>query len=303
MAITEALVVAAVYFLVKHLVSNWSQIAPHLQHIRLGYVAAAFLPTLIMLLLVSWGWTFAMRWVGVPLSGCAGFEIYYRSSIFRYLPGSLWYLPGRAYLCQQRGVSLATFAGGAFLELFFLLAAAGMLGGIAAAVRFKHVWLSGVSLVCLLGIALALLWPGRLRRLVLRGRSTGNAQRGGLFAITLVYLCTWFMYGTAMNLLLLALDVPMSISIGNYVYVVGASTAAWMTGFLSLIPTGLGIREASLVGLLQPIASAERIIVLGLVQRTIEIFLEGCLWIAVFWRRRGESLNNNPKVVLPWGRK
>ena len=284
--ITEALMVTVVYFLVKHLASNWNQILPHLQYLRLGYVAAAFIPTLIMLLLSSWGWTLVMRWIGVPLSGRAGFEIYYQSSIFRYLPGSLWYLPGRAYLCQQRGILLATFAGGVFLELFFLLAAAGMLAGPSVAARFNLIWPLVVSLVCLLSTVLALLWPEWLRWLVLRESNVGSVQRTRLFAIVLIYLGAWFMYGTSVNLLLLALDVPTTMSIGNYAYAVSACTAAWVAGFLSLIPTGLGIREASLVSLLQPIASAEHMIVLSLVQRTIEIFLEGCLWIAIFGRAR-----------------
>ncbi|RLI51942.1 MAG: hypothetical protein DRP09_18705 [Candidatus Thorarchaeota archaeon] len=291
--ITEALVVAAIYFLVKHLAGNWNQIAPDLRHIRLGYVVAACLPTLVMLLLVSWGWTIAMRWVGVPLSARTGFEIYYRSSIFRYLPGSFWYLPGRAYLCRQLGVPLTTFAGSAFLELFFLLSAAGILGGIAVTVRFNLIWLSIISLGCLLSIALALFWPKQLRRLALREHNASQGQRAKLVAIIVIYLCAWLMYGTSLSLLLLALNVPVNLSIGNYGYIVSASTAAWIAGFLSFIPTGLGVREASLAGLLQPIAGAEQIVLLSLFQRTIEILLEGCLWIIALLIKNGQE----PKIV------
>jgi len=281
--LAEVLVVAAIYFLVKHLASNWNQIVPILRHIRSGYVVLACLPTLMMLLLVSWGWTLVMRWVGIPLSACTGFEIYYRSSIFRYLPGSFWYLPGRAYLCRQRGISLATFAGSALLELFFLLSAAGIIGGIAVTIRFNIVWLSVISLGCLLSVGLALLWPKQLRRLVLRKHDTSRSQRTKLLIIILIYLSAWFMYGTSVSLLLLALNVPVSLSISNCGYVISASTAAWTTGFLSFIPTGIGIREASLAGLLQPLANTEQVILLSLIQRTMEISLEGCLWFATFF--------------------
>jgi uncharacterized membrane protein YbhN (UPF0104 family) len=286
-AVADALVVAAVYFLMKHLAGNWHQVAPSLQHIRLGYAVAAFPSTLIMLLLASWSWTLVMRWVGVPLGGWAGLRIYYRSSILRYLPGSLWYLPGRAYLCQQQGVSLSTFAGGTFLELFFLIATAGMLGGIAVSMRFGLIWLLAISLICLSSVALALLWPERLQRLVLRGHNVGSIQRRGLLAVILADLGAWFMYGTSVSLLLLALGVPTTVS--DYAYVICASTAAWTIGFLSLVPTGLGIREASLAGLLRPLAPVEQIVMLGLLQRTIEIFLEGCLWLAIFCARWWED--------------
>jgi len=289
--VSEAAVVAALYFLVRHLVNNWGQIAPSLRNMRLGYVVAAFVPILVMLLTVSWGWTLAVRWVGSSLGGRAGFAIYYRSSIFRYLPGSFWYLPGRAYLCRERGISLKAFASSAFVELFFLLAAAGVLGGYAVAVRFELVWLLGVSLVCLLSVVLALLWPGQLRRLVVRGNNLesdrSNAREGALRAslsvIVFVYLCSWLMYGVSLELLLLALDVPAAKSTGNAVYVVSASVTAWMAGFLSLIPTGLGIREAALAGMFCSIAPAEHVIVASLVQRTIEILLEGCLWMVSLW--------------------
>jgi len=124
-----------------------------------------------------------------------------------------------------------------------------------------------------------LFWPKQLRRLALRERSTGQGQRKRLVAIVVIYLCAWLMYGASLSLLLLALNVPVNLSIGNYGYIVSASTAAWIAGFISFIPTGLGVREASLVGLLQPVAGAEQIVMLSLFQRTIEILLEGGLWI------------------------
>lgn len=289
--ITEALMVIVLYLLIKQLSSNWSRIKPHLKHIRLGYITVAFLPTLVMLLLSSWGWTLVMRWIGIPLSGQNGFNIYYRSSLLRYLPGSWWYLPGRAYLCYQHDISSTEFAGSVFLELFFLLATAGILAGISVAVRFKLTWLLVISLVCSLSIVLVLLWPEQLLHLMPRECNKSiKVQRIKLSAIAFLYLCIWLMYGISVNLLLFALEVPMTI--GVCTYTIGASAASWIVGFLSFVPTGIGIREASLVGLLQPVAPAECVVLLSVVQRTIEVFIEGCLWGIAFLARQGTSLDN-----------
>jgi uncharacterized protein (TIRG00374 family) len=122
-----------------------------------------------------------------------------------------------------------------------------------------------------------------------RSNDREDARRATLPMIACVYLCSWLAYGVSLNLLLLALDVPAVKSIGNAFYVVSASVAAWMAGFLSLIPTGLGIREAALAGLFRPIAPAEQVIVLSLIQRTIEILLEGCLWMVSLWLGRREG--------------
>jgi uncharacterized membrane protein YbhN (UPF0104 family) len=283
-AITDVLVVTALYFLVQYLAENWHQIAPHLQDIRPGYVIAASVPTLLVLLLSSWGWTLIMRWLGAPMSAWLGFQLYYQSSIFRYLPGSLWYLPGRGILCQRQGISLSLFGKSAFLELFFLLAAAGMLGAVSVAVRYAWAWLSVASLAALLGMIAVVVFQKRFRRLVLWKSELDSVPRTGVVWIILTYVATWGMYGASLNLLLAALGIPVQ-SVWESLYVTSAGVAAWTIGFLSFVPTGLGIREASLVGLLQPIAPAYYVVVLGLVQRSLEILLEGGLWCIILAKR------------------
>jgi uncharacterized membrane protein YbhN (UPF0104 family) len=289
---SEALVVTALYYLVRHLTGSWQQIAPSLEQLRFGYVVGAFSLTLVMSLLVSLGWTLAMRWVSVSLSVRDGFAIYYQSSILRYLPGSLWYLPGRAYLCQQRGIPFVLSARGMGLELFVLLANAGALGGAALAAQFNSAWLSVLSVVCLVSMGVACLKPSWLRRLVLRERSPDDGQRASLAAISVVYLFAWLMYGVSMYLLFPALRLPVETSIGGFAYVVSASIASWLAGFVSPVPLGLGIREVVLANLFGPIGIADSIVLLSLLQRAIEILVEAGLWVAALWLGRSGGRDN-----------
>ena len=163
-----------------------------------------------MQLLMPWGWTLTLRQVGVPLTGRAGFDIYYRSSILRYLPGSLWYLPNRAYLCQQRGIPLASFTRSVSLELYSLLTIGGILGGAAAALRLRSIWPGLFGAACLLGLILIWLNPGWVQRAF--GKSSDiDLQSGrwpGLMRIFLVYAGMWLAYGLAVALLLMGSVCP-----------------------------------------------------------------------------------------------
>lgn len=297
---TEALVVTAIYFLISHLVSNWNQIAPKLQHIRYGYLALATLATLSMQLLMPWGWIFAMRWVGIPLSGQVGFKIYYRSSIFRYLPGSLWYLPGRAYLCQQRGIPLTLFSASAVLELFFLLTLGGAISAVALASRFRFAWMPIASAAYLFCIIIVLIRPGIVRWFVLR-KSSLNDSRSNIFALMVVCLFIWLTYGISVILLFSSFDVSIMSSAQDVMYTISATVAAWMSGFLSFVPTGMGIREVSLSFFFQQTIQSYHIILISLTQRTIELLLEGGLWLVATWMKQDSSpiITNTTKEVLP----
>jgi glycosyltransferase 2 family protein len=283
--IGRALAVVALGFLISELARNWQAIAPYLEHARPAYLMVALVPTLAMQLLMSLGWTSALRWFGVAISVSDGFGIYYRSSIFRYLPGSLWYLPSRAYLCQQRGISLTTFARSVSLELLMLLTTGGLLGAAAIAVRLQSNWPWMIGLACLAVLVVLQVWPERLRRLF-RDSSVVRGERVLLLAIGLVYLGMWFAYAVTIALLLAGLGLSMANPIGSLLYILSANTAAWLIGFLSPVPAGVGIREAALVGFFQPIAPAPYIIFVSLVQRMLELLLECCLWVVAIRMKR-----------------
>jgi uncharacterized membrane protein YbhN (UPF0104 family) len=275
---SEALFVAAAFFLAMRLLSEWNQLLPRLQHIHWGYLTAALAPTAGMLALMSLGWTLAMRQVGVRLGRQAGFSIYYRSSILRYLPGSFWYLPGRAYFCQRRGIALTTFAHGAFIELFCLLNVAGILAGLVGLVRIGWGGAVLLSALCSLVIFATIVWPQLLDWSPRLSQCTSDPLdncRHNLFCLCLVDLATWVLYGSGFYIILLSMS---NITLPSPLYVLSSNTAAWLLGFVSFVPAGLGIREGALVFLL-PTLSADNIIIASIIQRILELGLEGIFWL------------------------
>lgn len=280
-ALTQLLVLAALFFLGRHLVSNWRDLAPTLQQFRAGYVVTAFLLTLIMDLLMPLGWIRAMRWVGVPLPVGAGLRIYYRSSILRYIPGSLWYLPSRAYLCSQRGIPAAAFARSAVLELMMSLLVGGALGGAALARSFAKPWLLVVAGAGVTGLALLLLAPARLLHWFTRGNVEGpSGRRSDLILMVVIYLGVWIAYGAAIWVLLPGLGGGVILSSSSFFRVVEATAAAWIAGFISPVPTGIGVREAALAGLLGGMAPSSFLVLVSLAQRSLELLADAGTWLA-----------------------
>jgi len=267
--------VGTLYVLGLRLKEQWPIIASDLSRMRVLPVGGALLATLSLLLLMSAGWTFAVRAVGGSISLYSGFSIYYQASIFRYLPGAIWHLPGRALLSQQRGISLTTFAQSAFLELFFLLGSGVILAGWGMAVYLSRPEFLALSIVAVAVLVCLIAWPEQL--LVLIWRKTfqpGVINRCALLAMFFIYAAVWFVYGGAIGLLLYALPGTQPPSLLTMVI---TNTAAWAAGFISLSPAGLGVRELSLSVMLGADLSAAAVAA-SLTQRVMEVGLEGLLW-------------------------
>jgi len=209
----------------------------------------------------------------------SGFALYYRVSILRYIPGSIWNFPGRAYLCQQRGIPLTTFTKSAFFELYFLLTIAGALAGWGISIYLGNpglLLLSSVTTGVLL-LAIILLFPrfsALLRKILGLARAETLSSRP-MAAMIVIYAAVWISYGVAMAFLLLALPGTPSF---NPLFVIPMSTTAWVAGFLSPSPVGIGVRELCFSVMLGS-GFESAVVVASLIQRVLELGLEGVLWL------------------------
>jgi uncharacterized membrane protein YbhN (UPF0104 family) len=271
---------AALCLLVVRLIGNSSQVIPDLRQMALVPSMGALLLTLVTLLLMSLGWTCALRAVGVSIAFRSGFAIYYRVSILRYLPGSLWNFPGRAYLCQQRGIALSTFAKSAFLELYFLLTIAGAFAGWGVSLYVENpaiLWLSSVVAGTMLFAVIWLLprFSAALKSILGVGSGEIGRLRRHLVAMVMIYTAVWIAGGAAMVLLLIALPGTPPF---NPLHVIPITTAAWLGGFLSPSPAGMGVREFGF-SLMLGAGLETAAVVASLTQRVMGFALEGLLWM------------------------
>lgn len=276
--LSQVVVIGALGFLFYRLGSGWGEIRENIININVFIILLSFLPTLLMQILMSVGWVFLLSWFGCPLDFVQGFQIYYRASILRYLPGSFWYLPGRFHLCKQIGISSAASRGSMLLELFLLLLVGGWVGSYAIWHRISKI-LAQIIIVVIAAVLL-LFWV--YLDLLMGFSDNMKVDRiKSVFAVT-IYFLVWVTYGISVLLIILGLGLPIELSLRNLVYYISAVVVSWIAGFISLIPTGLGVREVSMSFMLFSIPDSS-IFAVAMVQRVIEMLMELILWgIAVF---------------------
>jgi glycosyltransferase 2 family protein len=265
------------YFLYSSLKASWRQVVSGWHLISISYLLAAFLLTGVMLLAMPLGWRTALTALGFPMKGRLATLIYFRTSIFRYLPGSFWQFTARAYAAKQHGVSLSLYAGSSFLELFFLLAVGGVFSGMGLAYHFSNPFFLLVGIAAGLAVPAWLFGGSRLvsKRWPILDKAHLPEKGRSLMALAGYYLLVWTAYGAAVYFILNAF--PASYQVGM-VKTIGLNTLAWFIGFLSFSPGGLGIREMGLAMLLPPEYKAIAVMA-GLIQRIMEMAGEALLWL------------------------
>jgi uncharacterized membrane protein YbhN (UPF0104 family) len=283
----RVLALAALVFMARYVLGHWAEVVAYAGALRWQYVLLAAGCTLVMLALMPVGWWLALRRAGAALPPGQAFRIYCRSSIVRYVPGSLWYLPTRSVLSGQAGCATAGVVRSMALEHFVLLAVGGALAGAGLAVRFEAPALLLISLACAAALMSALIWPQWFERMTHREPAHGERPRLNLVAMIVVYAGVWLSYGLSMAALFAGSGGGQARSPGAVLYTVCATAAAWLTGFVSFLPAGLGIRDASLAVLLDHMGPAAYVVVVSIMQRFLEMALEGVLFLAASAPIRG----------------
>ncbi|HWQ15530.1 MAG TPA: lysylphosphatidylglycerol synthase domain-containing protein [Roseiflexaceae bacterium] len=216
-------------------------------------------------------------------------RVWLLSMVSRYIPGNVWHILSRALMAQRLGVSRTAVVASATIEQgLTILAALGITavtlplwraGGTAPALLATVVVATLVGLVCLhpriLGALLA--WASvRLRRPELAWSYRYRDILALAAAFAFAHLCS----GLA---LVSVLAGVAGVDPAILPLVVGAAAAAWVVGYLSLLtPSGLGVREGALVGLLALVVPLPVATIASLLFR-VAITLGELLAVLLFW--------------------
>lgn len=280
----EALVVgAALFFLGLSLYRGWEEAGRCLQGARPWPLALSFALTLVHLLLGALGWRMAVRHLGGALDLRRGMRVYFLSNLGRYLPGSLWYAAGRAYLGRREDVPPALVATSLALEVALILVSGALLSALALP-SFLAGWGGLYLLAAMVASGLAALHPrpmnfllGLLARLLHRPEGVGSVA-GYPVGLLAVYFLVWAVAGAAFFLLL---DSVYPVPFARLPTVAAVYAASWIVGFLTpFAPGGLGVREGALALLLGryvplPVATAAALL------SRLWLTLGEAVWVAV----------------------
>jgi len=268
-----ALVVAGASFLFLGigLYRNWQELARYEWSVDYRYLLASSAIYPIPFLLIASVWSLVIDRLGGFSDYVGNLQIYCYSGLAKYIPGTFWYVLGRAYFYEKRGVAKSLTALGSLWELA-LAAFSGLLVYLGLTICSHHTYAGPLNYLLLLLVPLGfvVLYPRGLRaalKRVLRGQvgNIGLIRSRDALAWVALYACAWLLGGLAFYLqanMIFPVPVAHLPAVASFLVISGV-----ISHLAFFIPAGLGIREVSLSILLSSYVPFGMAIVIALVFR------------------------------------
>jgi glycosyltransferase 2 family protein len=293
-----AFVLALVAFLGFALRDAWADAAPRLRDADLVDLAIAIVLLAVYYCLFVVGWQWILRALRIRVSYDVALQAEMASMLAKYVPGGVWTPAARVVWLRKTGVNEPTP-----LVVSSILLEAGL-----SAVAGVLVFLAGLALIGdadapllplgLFGIVVAVLLHPRIFRWIAERvfKPFGGVELPPLPYRVLVgllgfYAISWVVGGAAF--LFLIRSVGGTAGAESIVFLGGTAAVGAIVAVLSVIaPSGLGVREASMYGLVLAVASSGVALGAVVLNRIAITLVEALLLVlgGVLYRRRREQL-------------
>ncbi|MEO0838348.1 MAG: lysylphosphatidylglycerol synthase domain-containing protein [Cyanobacteria bacterium J06643_5] len=280
------LVGGTLFFLASALKNNWEEVAAiRIDGAGWAILATATGVTLLAHIWAGWVWTWILTDFNQSTSSIRLIQAYLKTNIAKYLPGNVGHYIGRIMAAKELRVSTSAATISVLLEPLLMAAAALII------VLLCSQFINESSIVLLIGqiiglvVALCLLHPLFLNpvirfvhRMKNKKSKTGNVSS---ISLSLTRYPLISLLGELGFLVLracgfiLTLYAISSINFSQLPLILGAFSFAWMLGLvIPGAPGGLGIFEATAIGLLQQFFPVALIISASVLYRLISIVAE-----------------------------
>ena len=291
------LIAAVIVFAVWYFVRMWGPVSVAIGQMNLMWVIGSFLVLLAGLMLTVLSWTTLLNGLGHPVPTLRGSQIMLVGQLGKYVPGSVWAYVLQMELGREHGVARARV-------LVTSLYAAGI--GVVSSLVFGALALPQIAqghpallwLFALLPVGLVCLhprvmtWLANLALRVFRRPPLDDEVRISTILRAVAFsLGSYLLYGLHLWLL-----TDGSISISQIILMTAALSLGFTAGlFAFVLPSGVGVREAILIGLLGLIMPTAEASAISLVSRGMftagDLLMAGIAAIAAaaFRRRLHQS--------------
>jgi len=270
-ALSALVLVGVGVYLGWQLASQWGAISHYRWQVDCWLLAASVACAGGWYLCRALLWQMILGALGCRLPFRLAFRTWVLSELGRYLPGKVWYVAGRAYLCAGAGVPAGASLTGMGMELALVAATASGLGllRLGAARSLVGGWLwPGVAGLALL---VALTHPRLLRpaaNLVLARLHRDPLPPETRYSYPgLLGVCLLMWAFLAAGFFLFARAVA-GVAWGQFLAVASSFAAAWVLALVVVVtPGGMGVREGVLAAMLAPVVPAGVALPLALLSR------------------------------------
>jgi uncharacterized membrane protein YbhN (UPF0104 family) len=297
--LAQVVFVAAVLgFLAYALRDAWSDAAPRLRNADASdLIVATVLLTLYYCLFVV-GWQWILRALAVRVSYGIALQAEMASMLAKYVPGGVWTPAARVVWLRKTGVTApTTLVVSSILLEAGLSAVAGVLVFLAGLAMIGDADAPLLPLAAFTALVAALLHPRVFRWIAVRAfRPFGGIEMPllpyrVLIGLLAFYAVSWIVGGAAFLFLIRA--VGGTAGLDTVVFLGGTAAVGAIVAVLSVVaPSGLGVREASMYGLVLAVASSGVALGAVVLNRIAITVVEAGLLVlgGVLWRRRREEL-------------
>jgi glycosyltransferase 2 family protein len=246
-------------------------------------VAIGGIATYYMVFVV--GWTIILDRLGIPLPYTAAVRAEMLSMLAKYVPGGVWTPAARVLAARRAGVDDTSRVLGSIAFEAGLSAIAGVLVLFAGVLAVGSADVPYVPLVLFLVVVAVLLHPrvfAPAASFLLRKVGGGDVpplRERTILALLAFYSGTWLLGGAALWAMAAALgDRPPVSSIP---YLGGASAVGAIVAVLVVFaPSGLGVREGSMYGLLLAVMPSGIALAVVVLNRLVITGVEVVLFVA-----------------------
>lgn len=264
------------YFIGKIIFNQWAEINSALKEINLYWLILSVVLIFFILIFQSYIWHFLLKQNRTNLHFYSSFTAYYKSLITRYLPGGIWIFLSRLYLTSKLGFKKTQVLFLILVESIITVVTGSLVAFIFQPSSEYAPLLSILfALLFLIGV-IFLLSPTYLMKVyylfLKKEIEIIPLKFKGLITAVIYYLLIWLFSGFW---LLAIINSITNIDLSSWLIITGIYSAAWVIGFIIIfIPSGLGIRDIFIIGLLGQLIGIPQAILVTVAARIVYLIGE-----------------------------
>lgn len=240
---------------------------------RIIPLVTSFIVFSINLILMSFVWYKILLYLGYVNDIRTHFRVYWISNFMKRIPGTIWYIIGRAKLYETNGIPKRLTAIASGIEYAMLVLSSFVVGFIFALDKVleqkNYVWIAvSVFIICLIIVN-----PKTIRWIFIRiGIDAASPNYKALIGWFAVYIVVWI--GNGM-ILFLMLNTISYLEINNLFFVVGSvAFVNLISSALFFAPSNFGVGEVTLSLMLSSILPTPISVFIALLSRMLLTFYD-----------------------------
>ncbi|MGM9979566.1 MAG: lysylphosphatidylglycerol synthase transmembrane domain-containing protein [Clostridium sp.] len=261
------------WFMGNQFVKNWEDIKPYLSNMKIGWFIISIIMYAIVFLLTGYNWSYLLWKMDSKLGKMDYLDIHMTSALARYIPGGIWNIVGKAYMCTNKGVEKRATTISMILEYVFQIISSSLFLLFFIPILFANnnnsFWI--VASAGLLIILTVIFIPNIIKvgikvigKVFKDDTSEINLEKKYVYNVLGRYVGVWLLTGIGLIILVIAFS---KVEILQGIYLILSYPISWVIGFLSPSPNGMGIREGVLGVLLGNSYNYQLILLITLTSR------------------------------------